>query len=548
MKTQAEERKKKHHAKSRLGCLSCKRRRLKCDETRPACQRCVKDFGICEGYDPPRAWVFEPIVDHAAPAIGCVSTVSPSSSSSATSSSRKDSSDGSSQSSTSPASADSSTATSELDHTRQKRWAPKSKRGCATCKKRRVKCDEGRPSCSRCLTSERVCEYTGSPEETYSTTKNPLQLLHRKNGPMGNADHASSIVHVNNTPYKTQAEYQTFVHWQGRTESCMVISRSFGNFNILGGALPQAAWSYDCLKHALLSAASVTASIEQFSLGEFNERQAVVEAVRQSNLAISTIFDEKPPPEVTVLVAFVFWFMEAWIGAWGRAVMHLASAARMCEQGFAKGEVSEAVAWYVGICDAGVPQALRNVEILRLCPTREDDPDDKFHVRLLWGIREAVAGIALLKRLRIRARQVRPNDCDQFDAILGTHQAQMRFMSDRWRQHAKLQLVGDLPTQQVPPPPAIPTYSKIHELANYFFNNDERYDSLVLAVYLKMIQRSLPLFIAGKNIEIRRDAALSIPIKIESIEPELLLLEEDNEPVPVETRWRQDLAWHNLRD
>lgn len=329
-----------------------------------------------------------------------------------------------------------------------------------------------------------------------------------------------TIVYINHTPYKTQTEYQTFVHWQSRTESCMVISRSFGNFNILGDTMPKAAWSFDCLKHGLLSAASVTASIEKFSLGDYNERQAIVEAFKQSSLAISSIFDEKPPPEVTVLVAFVFWFMEAWLGSWSRAVMHLASAARICEQGYPKGEVSEAVAWYVGICDEGVPQALRTPQILKLVQNRHDGFDENFHIRLIWGLREAVAGISLLQVARLKARQVRPDDFGQFDGILATHQAQMEFLSGRWKQHARIQLTSVQLERDVPPPPATPMYSAVMVMVNYFLTNDRRYDPMVMAVYLKMIQRSLPLFVAGKNMEIRRDAALSIPIKAKPLEPE----------------------------
>lgn len=108
----------------------------------------------------------------------------------------------------------------------------------------------------------------------------------------------------------------------------------------------------------------------------------------------------------------------------------------------------------------------------------------------------------------------------------------MRFMLYRWQQHAKMQLTDISVDQEIPPPPSVPTYSKIMEMVDYFLAKNERYDSLVLAVYLKMIQRSVPLFVAGKNIEIRRDAALSIPITIEAIEPEPQLLRNDPEPVP----------------
>lgn len=308
----------------------------------------------------------------------------------------------------------------------------------------------------------------------------------------------------------------------------MVISRSFGNFNILGCELPRAAWNYECLRHGLLSAASVTASIEKFADGGYNERQAIVEAVNQSNLAITSLLREKPPPEVTVLIAFVFWFMEAWIGSWDRAVMHLASAARMSEQGYSDGYVSEALAWYVEVCHSGVPQALRTPDILNLVQRLDKEYDERFRVRLLWGIREAATGIRLLTQVKAKALEVRPEDCDTFNYMLGTHQAQMCFLSERWRQYAKLQLTKVEAGEEVPSSPVVPMYAKVMEMVDFFLTSDERYDSLVLNIRLKMIQRSLPLFIAGTNVEIRKDAAMSISTKIESLTTELSAIDKSH--------------------
>ncbi|TGJ83485.1 hypothetical protein E0Z10_g5276 [Xylaria hypoxylon] len=39
------------HAKARTGCLTCKRRRVKCDETKPTCARCIKSGHMCAGYE-----------------------------------------------------------------------------------------------------------------------------------------------------------------------------------------------------------------------------------------------------------------------------------------------------------------------------------------------------------------------------------------------------------------------------------------------------------------------------------------------------------------
>ncbi|KIW24342.1 uncharacterized protein PV07_10061 [Cladophialophora immunda] len=41
---------KRHQPKSRTACLTCRKRKLKCGEERPHCQRCLKAGKMCEGY------------------------------------------------------------------------------------------------------------------------------------------------------------------------------------------------------------------------------------------------------------------------------------------------------------------------------------------------------------------------------------------------------------------------------------------------------------------------------------------------------------------
>ncbi|KAH6665561.1 hypothetical protein B0J14DRAFT_233901 [Halenospora varia] len=40
------------HTKTKTGCRTCKIRRVKCDEARPFCNRCLKFGVVCDGYDP----------------------------------------------------------------------------------------------------------------------------------------------------------------------------------------------------------------------------------------------------------------------------------------------------------------------------------------------------------------------------------------------------------------------------------------------------------------------------------------------------------------
>jgi Zn(2)-Cys(6) binuclear cluster domain-containing protein len=55
----------------------------------------------------------------------------------------------------------------------------KSRFGCKVCKQRKVKCDETKPACTRCVTSDRHCSYLGSPPALPGSTpaKTPISRL-----------------------------------------------------------------------------------------------------------------------------------------------------------------------------------------------------------------------------------------------------------------------------------------------------------------------------------------------------------------------------------
>ncbi|OAP59489.1 hypothetical protein AYL99_06787 [Fonsecaea erecta] len=52
--------KRTHHPKVVTGCVTCKRRHVKCDETKPHCLRCKRGGRQCDGYVARRVWIFEP--------------------------------------------------------------------------------------------------------------------------------------------------------------------------------------------------------------------------------------------------------------------------------------------------------------------------------------------------------------------------------------------------------------------------------------------------------------------------------------------------------
>ena len=52
-------RKRPHQPKTRTGCITCKMRRIKCDEQKPSCSKCLSTGRVCDGYRTPRTLLFE---------------------------------------------------------------------------------------------------------------------------------------------------------------------------------------------------------------------------------------------------------------------------------------------------------------------------------------------------------------------------------------------------------------------------------------------------------------------------------------------------------
>lgn len=48
--------KRTSHARSKTGCGTCRRRKKKCDETKPVCLNCEKNNVVCAGYEPKQPW------------------------------------------------------------------------------------------------------------------------------------------------------------------------------------------------------------------------------------------------------------------------------------------------------------------------------------------------------------------------------------------------------------------------------------------------------------------------------------------------------------
>ncbi|GAD97737.1 C6 finger domain protein [Paecilomyces variotii No. 5] len=92
---------------------------------------------------------------------------------------------------------------------RRRVGSSKSKSGCLTCKIRRVKCDEAQPTCHRCSSTGRKCEYRAAlSADPYS----PNQRVRRREETVSTVSPATSLLSASTAGNKERRAFHFFFH------------------------------------------------------------------------------------------------------------------------------------------------------------------------------------------------------------------------------------------------------------------------------------------------------------------------------------------------
>jgi hypothetical protein len=280
-----------------------------------------------------------------------------------------------------------------IDHDSAELDAPKRqfhhkvRTGCLTCKNRRVKCDEARPTCLRCRASGKEClGYPALPEAnifepTSSKRRSSTMAASFRNGRAGRDDspsnnsststatsnsssslifphltrHTSSSASTNTTPSFSFADpshplsllssissippsplshdfttpqqkfsHDFFRHWL----SAYTAPRAHTLPDIWTSHYPRAAASVPALRDAMLANGAIgTALLRRCSPAEYET--ARLSALRHTNSAISYMLAHPQSPAVIVMLAWLFWLLDQAQGYFASAAMHIEGALKV---------------------------------------------------------------------------------------------------------------------------------------------------------------------------------------------------------------------------
>ena len=195
--------------------------------------------------------------------------------------------------------------------------------GCNTCKARHVKCDEGRPTCERCLKACRDCSYTPLRDLQRQQKSRPLTIIHYNANP-------DSIQRLSCYPEHDPAERRAIDYFQRHTATELG-----GHFSseLWSRTLLQVAYHESTVRHAVVAVGSLH---EQFRISNDAKRLQSEEAMQYYCKAIKNVVQldltQSQAVDTALLSCVLFAAFESLQGHFKSALTHISSGVKLlCE-------------------------------------------------------------------------------------------------------------------------------------------------------------------------------------------------------------------------
>ncbi|KAF5863442.1 hypothetical protein ETB97_010073 [Aspergillus alliaceus] len=210
--------------------------------------------------------------------------------------------------------------------TRRKTNGPRSRSGCITCKLRHVKCDEAKPSCSRCQRTGLKCD--GYDNASQSQLRQRMEAIqHQPRRPPISADHQIIL----RPETREERRCADFFH----AETTQAFSGFFDS-TLWSYLIPQISEGEPMIRHAMIAIGAFHAGFEDRALVDTSF------ALQQYNKAIRHLIDRKSVPssqdwELALAACCLFIGLEILRGNKKQALDHIDAGLKMLCQHELKG-------------------------------------------------------------------------------------------------------------------------------------------------------------------------------------------------------------------
>ncbi|KAF9877869.1 C6 zinc finger protein [Colletotrichum karsti] len=211
---------------------------------------------------------------------------------------------------------------------------PKVRTGCITCRRRRKKCDEGKPACATCLKYTGFCEGYQSAGGSKVQARPPQQrVIHPKIA--GKPKKGDILVEPNYSSlvFTNQLEKGSFDYWMAFTKTTTLF-----HSDLLTSIIPQISWKDPAIKHAALAigAAALGSKTRQQRLlgkGKFQS-----DALRHYGKSLNLLYSSPMSYERSLLACLLFIAFETLRGNRSAGLSHMNHGSLILDQYHPQGE------------------------------------------------------------------------------------------------------------------------------------------------------------------------------------------------------------------
>ncbi|KAE9376188.1 hypothetical protein N431DRAFT_481291 [Stipitochalara longipes BDJ] len=211
----------------------------------------------------------------------------------------------------------------------------KTRTGCRTCKRRRVKCDETKPSCIRCLRGNRICEGYGIVIDSRLHAHENPRTPPRQSTSLPNIQPKPTIS-LNTIPFLNHFESVAFERFRSQTVFEMAGLRSSGFWQDV--VLP-ACYSEPAILHASMALSNASRWVQSANSeqGLTNQKTMRLDTVNEYNKAIQYLkehidkHDDHSSLRVILIACVIFIALELSSGRHEEAVMHLSEGIKLIQ-------------------------------------------------------------------------------------------------------------------------------------------------------------------------------------------------------------------------
>ncbi|TVY40877.1 putative transcriptional regulatory protein [Lachnellula subtilissima] len=189
---------------------------------------------------------------------------------------------------------------------------PKSRAGCITCKIRRVKCDEMKPCCERCVSTGRTCDgYTPLKEQKAKKSKRSKNNSATECVLFGGVEVTSVTTYVPSLDLQTSwPERRSFHYFRSRNLSSMP-----GNFEpyLWDNLVLQFCHVYPAVQQSLIALGAIYEEHERHGMALTTSTPTDENVLKQYNIAVKGLVDYLSSANQDPRVALISCLMFVWI-------------------------------------------------------------------------------------------------------------------------------------------------------------------------------------------------------------------------------------------